>query len=507
LKTYLVNISRYNPTRDDQPTIKKYSVPRLEQGTVLEALQYIYEELDSTLLFSYGCRYQLCGKCTIKINGKPGLACDTILEDGMLLEPLDNFPVIRDLAVDRSGLLTPSKELKISRSLSGEVEVVHQSPKFFDFVNCTECLSCLSVCPVFAIKEEGYGPLFRVQLAEMFYDDRDSKDRYDALTTFYACTTCDRCSTVCPQQISLDEAMGEIRNTLFSENHTPETMIGVRNSIVSKGNVFASPQSERIDIYPRAVKEKIASGTLGKKSETLLFMGCVSSYLDMKIVPSFLKIIEAARVNYTTLGENEICCGYPLYLMGSPDFKSNAKALIKRMKATGAHQLVTPCAGCYKTFRKLYPQIGDLGMDIYLSVHYIEELVKQNKISFTQKFNKKITYHDPCDIGRTFGIYEEPRNIISRIPGITFVEMKYNRDQARCCGGGGNVQIYDPELAVKMASERVRDALAVGAEIIVSACPACKDNLRKGASAIPKEERGKIKVMDIAEVVAQAIKS
>jgi heterodisulfide reductase subunit D len=116
-----------------------------------------------------------------------------------------------------------------------------------------------------------------------------------------------------------------------------------------------------------------------------------------------------------------------------------------------------------------------------------------------------LTYHDPCDLGRAFRIFEEPRNILKSIPGLDFVEMTRNRLYARCCGGGGGVLANNPDLALNMASERVRDALEVGAEIIVSGCAACKDTLRKGARAIPKEERGKIKVMDITEIVTQAM--
>jgi glycolate oxidase len=136
-------------------------------------------------------------------------------------------------------------------------------------------------------------------------------------------------------------------------------------------------------------------------------------------------------------------------------------------------------------------------------VQYLEKLINEGKIKFKGEFGKKVTYHDPCDLGRHLKVFEEPRNILKAIPGLEYVEMDRNRLMARCCGGGGGVLASDPELSVEMATERVRDALAVGAEIIVSGCAACKDNLRKGARAIPKEERGKIKVMDITEIVAQ----
>ena len=147
----------------------------------------------------------------------------------------------------------------------------------------------------------------------------------------------------------------------------------------------------------------------------------------------------------------------------------------------------------------------DLGLEVYHSVHYLDKLIQEGRIKFNGDLGKKVTYHDPCDLGRACKIFEEPRNILKKIPGLEYVEMARNRLMARCCGGGGGVQANNPEMAVEMAAERVRDALAVGAEIIVSGCAACKDNLRKGARAIPKQERGKIKIMDITEIVAKAI--
>jgi glycolate oxidase len=262
---------------------------------------------------------------------------------------------------------------------------------------------------------------------------------------------------------------------------------------------------DRTEIYPRTPKATLLKEEPGLKAETLLFFGCVPSYLDMKIVPSLFTLAEAADLDFTTLGANEICCGLPIMLMGSEDFESHAKMMVSRIKATGARELVTPCAGCYKTFKEHYQDIGGLDLSVYHTVEYLERLINEGAIRLDRKIGKKVTYHDPCDLGRTFKIFEQPRNIIKKIPGIKFVEMSKNRDEARCCGGGGGVQAYNPDLSVSMATQRVRDALAVGAEIIVSGCAACKDNLKKGAQAIPKEERGKLKVMDITEIVAKVM--
>jgi glycolate oxidase len=370
---------------------------------------------------------------------------------------------------------------------------------------CIHCGFCRLGCPTFSVTHrESRNARGRNALAYYFMNG-SIEPSIDLAEAFYSCTTCQACTYFCPAQIKVDEIVEGVRKKLYQAGVVPEPILGVRDSILKTGNVFASAKEDRIEIYPAYLKEKVEKGEMKAEAETLLFMGCVPSYLDMKMVPSLIKPLDTAKVDYTTLASEEGCCGFPLFLMGADDFESHAMKLIERIKKTGARELVTPCAGCYKTFKKIYPMIGDLGLEVYHSVHYFEKLINEGKLTFTKEVGKKVTYHDPCDLGRTFKIFDEPRNILKKIPGLEYVEMDRNGLKARCCGSGGGVQANIPEMAVQMASERVRDALAVGAEIIVSGCAACKDNLRKGARAIPKEERGKIKVMDITEIVANAI--
>ena len=222
------------------------------------------------------------------------------------------------------------------------------------------------------------------------------------------------------------------------------------------------------------------------------------------LFPSLLKPLDAAGVDYTVLGEDEGCCGLPLYLMGAvDDFKAHSQKMIRKIKATEARELVTPCAGCYKAFKKLYAKYGDLNIEVYHSVHYLEKLIRGGRIKLREGFSKRITYHDPCDLGRSFSIFDEPRNIINSIPDVDFVEMERNRLLSRCCGGGGLIMANDHNLAKDVATVRVKDALDVGADLIITGCAACKDNLTKGARAIPREERGNIKAIDITELVAE----
>ncbi len=369
---------------------------------------------------------------------------------------------------------------------------------------CIHCGFCRLGCPTFSVTHrESKNARGRNALA--FYLMNGSIEPSTELAeAFYSCTTCQACTYFCPALIKVDEIVEGVRRKLYEAGFVPEPVLAVRENILKTGNVYASAQEARIDIYPPALKEKAKKGELKSKAETLLFMGCVPSYLDMKMVPSLIKPLDAAGVDYTTLSVQENCCGFPLYLMGSDKFRPQAEKLIERIRGTGAGELVTPCAGCYKTFKKIYPKVRDLGLDVYHSIHYLEKLIDEGKINLKGELGKKVTYHDPCDLGRAFKMFEEPRNILKKIPGLEYVEMARNGIKARCCGGGGGVMANNPDLALEMAAERVRDALAVGAEVIVSGCAACKDNLRKGAKAIPKQERGKIKIMDITEIVAEA---
>jgi glycolate oxidase len=370
---------------------------------------------------------------------------------------------------------------------------------------CIHCGFCRLGCPTFSVTHrESKNARGRNALA--YYMMNGSLEPSTELAeAFYSCTTCQACTYFCPALIRVDEIVEGVRKKLYKAGFVPEPVQGVRENILKAGNVYASAKEARIDIYPPALKEKVKKGELKAEAETVLFMGCVPSYLDMKMVPSLIKPMDAAGVDYTTLSTEESCCGFPLYLMGSDDFEPRAQSLMERLKATGARELVTPCAGCYKTFKKIYPEVGDLGLEVYHSIHYLEKLINDGKLKLKRDLGKKVTYHDPCDLGRAFKMFDEPRNILRKIPGLEYVEMARNGLKARCCGGGGGVLANNPEMAVDMAAERVRDALAVGAEIIVSGCAACKDNLKKGAKAVPKQERGKIKILDITETVAAAL--
>ena len=219
-----------------------------------------------------------------------------------------------------------------------------------------------------------------------------------------------------------------------------------------------------------------------------------------------MKVMDTAGADYTALGKDENCCGYISYLVGTKEFVDMAEKNKQAFAKVQPKQIVTTCAGCYKTFKELYPKHVSLnGVKILHALEYIDQLVEGGKVKFKDGAPMKVAYHDPCDLGRHMNIFEPPRNLLKKIPGVTLLEFKNNRLLAKCCGGGGGVKAFNNELSGEIAYARALEALDVGADTIVSACPACKSNLNLAAAKIRKEKKGRLKVLDLSELVAESL--
>jgi glycolate oxidase len=178
---------------------------------------------------------------------------------------------------------------------------------------------------------------------------------------------------------------------------------------------------------------------------------------------------------------------------------------VKRLSKFKPKRMITTCAGCYKTFKELYPKHSRFDIEVLHIVEYIERLISEGKLKFQKPYAMKIVYHDPCDLGRHMNIYEPPRKILQAIPGVQLLEFKENRSLAKCCGGGGGLKAYNNDLSGEIAYHRALEAVDLGAEVIVSACPSCKSSFQQAAAKIRKEKKGRLRVLDITEVVAESL--
>jgi len=370
-----------------------------------------------------------------------------------------------------------------------------------EIMACIMCGFCRGGCPTYGEASlESFNARGRVILAYHLLTGR-LKPSKEVAERFYRCTTCLNCNAVCPAGIKVPDVIQAERTRLVNAGYLPPIHQTLMESIEEKGNPFGEAIEKRTDIYPREYEPR-------EKAPTLLYFGCVASYQDINIIPSTLAIMNKAHVDYMSLGNKEYCCGYISFLVGDEkEFENCINKNVSLFKQMGLKEIVTTCAGCCRTFKDLYPKHRKLeNIQIYHIVEYLEKLISDRQITFKNGAKKvKVAYHDPCDIGRHMGIYEPPRNVIRAIPSVELVEFPQNRNLAKCCGGGGGLKAFDTEMSLEIAYKRIQEANSVGAEMVVSACPACKSNLQVAAARLRKEKKGRIKVMDITELVADAI--
>lgn len=238
------------------------------------------------------------------------------------------------------------------------------------------------------------------------------------------------------------------------------------------------------------------------KAKNMYFAGCTSAYRRTEIATDTVKILNKLGIPFGVLND-EWCCGSPLLRTGD---KAQAEEMARHNleELKGAETVIFSCAGCLRTFRMDYPKMGlEVPFNAVHITEFLNGLLDEGKLKLTKPVKMKVTYHDPCHMGRhmDFGLYDEPRNLLKAIPGIEFVEMFSNRENTWCCGAGGGFKITHPEEAVAIASERVKHAEDVGAEAIVSSCPFCKTNL---ADAV-KATGSKLQVYDITELIAKSM--
>jgi len=366
---------------------------------------------------------------------------------------------------------------------------------------CIACEFCVPSCPLYSgwLTDSATG-----RMQSLHYAIKSKMDLDDRLREIlYSCTTCGNCEFKCKsfsQAVKVTDIVKKARRMFVKEGKGPMPVHKLMiESLKAKGNPLGEPVQKRKGEYPSTFKKK-------DHAETLLFFGCVTSYQDFEIIPSTFEILEGAQIDFTALEVEEYCCGYIAHLVGAEeDFEKCKEMNMNAISKIGPKRLVTTCAGCFRTFKELYPEGAFNGIPVLHGIQYIENLIEDGKIQFKFLPARRVVYHDPCDLGRHLGIFDPPRNIIRQIPGVELIEFESNRYHADCCGGGGGYKSVNLEKSLEVASKRVAAAASAGADVIVSACPSCKRNLQLAADLGQQQRKWKIQVMDITELVAQAM--
>jgi Fe-S oxidoreductase len=416
-----------------------------------------------------------------------------------------------------------------------------------DMQRCTRCSYCkwipyrymrntdfIEGCPAVArYNWHAYAAGGKFNMAYSLLQGRiDIDDTF--LDVLYRCQMDGSCDVSCKVQQDIEplQLMQELRIKCVEEGKLPPPHLMVIHGLRKEDNMMQSLKSDRgkwaegLDVKDLTVEQ----------AEVVYHAGCRYSF-DKELWPvarAGLSLLQKAGVDVGIMGAEEACCGGRAYELGcSGEMEKYAQHQMETFRTAGVKTLVTPCADCYACFKVLYDKIGrELGIEVFHITQYLERLLKEGRLKLTKKVPLTVTYHDPCHLGRLSepwvhwqgkeikvegqmivhdppkkfrrgagGVYETPRNILKSIPGLKLVEMYRIKEYAWCCGAGGGVIDAYPEFAVWTGAERLREAGAVGAEAIVSACPWCKRNFLDAA----KETGNDIKVYDLIELVEKAI--
>ena len=293
----------------------------------------------------------------------------------------------------------------------------------------------------------------------------------------------------------------DLREDIVDRGLGPDFIGQMKDVVAREHNVFDFPNEERAE-WVEFMSDAPDHRYQKEKAEVLYYVGCVSSFSPgaQGITRSLAKVLELSGTDFTILGGEEWCCGFPLMAAGS---KKEARTLIEhnkeRLAALGARTVVFNCPSCYHMWKHEY---GLEGVELLHHTEYLARLITQGRLNLG-KIDDTITYHDPCDLGRNSGVYEAPREVLKSIPGLTVVEMLHNREEALCCGGGGDFEMLAPAMTQKIATRLVQEAIDADARRLVVACPQCKRIEMSGVEAL----KSNVRVTDLAELILESVRS
>lgn len=359
---------------------------------------------------------------------------------------------------------------------------------------CYQCGTCTATCPL------------GVQVRKLLRDIQLGATS-DAVgdSNVWGCATCKLCELKCPKGVNITDLLHSLRVLAFEARKAPPKLEQALWGIYENGNPYGGKKADRAKWA-----EGLNLGVVGKTKQTtkyVIYAGCASSYDPrlQNVARSVVEVLQKAGAEVSILGENESCCGDAVYQIGEEGFLEElVQKNIKTFNDGGVETLVTISPHCLNMFKNVYPHYGKMPN----VVHYTEilsQFLNHGDLKFDSGSDGKevvATYHDPCYLGRYYGIYEEPRKILESIPGVALTEMSENKENALCCGGGGG-QMWNENETVRPSHERVSQAVETNASVLATACPYCIQNFEDAA----KTKGLELKVMDVSEVLNRSLRT
>lgn len=353
---------------------------------------------------------------------------------------------------------------------------------------CFQCGTCTASCPYDAVDEDP------IQVRDLM---RRSQLAVDGVgEELYRCLTCKECVASCPRGVDIVDAIGGLREVAFEEDEAPGRLEGALWSVYEEDNPWERPASER-DAWLEEVPDDV-DVPVGGEAEVLYYVGCTPSYDPaLQAVPAaMVQLLSAADVDYTVLGDEEVCCGDVVRQTGEPDFFAQLSEMNAATFAeTGAEKIVTTSPHCAETFE----EGTDLDADVVHYTEFLAELVDEGRLAFGD-LDRTMTFHDPCYLARGMAAVEEPRRLLSAA-GVEIDELDESGTDTLCCGGGGGNMWREGDGGERFADVRARQADDTDATALVTACPYCVQTLEDGTKKVGADAP----VKELSTVLVEAL--
>jgi Fe-S oxidoreductase len=362
------------------------------------------------------------------------------------------------------------------------------------FKRCFQCGLCDVVCPWNRVTTFSMRKIVRE--ATFGLTEIESED-------LWRCTTCGRCPQQCPRDVRQIESGVALRRIATQYGVFPTAVKPVRTvsaSLLGEGNPLNEERKNRANWA-----EGLAVNAFTEGMEILYFPGCYLCYDPRlkKVARATAGILQRVGVDFGILGDKENCCGESIRKTGDEElFKRLARENIKMFIDHGVKKILVSSPHCYHTFKNEYPEFR-VNFEVVHISQYLFELIQGGRLALKKEFEKKITYHDPCYLGRHNSLYEQPREVLMKIAGLELKEMPDSRANSLCCGGGGGRIWMETAKGERFSDLRLEQALGVGADVLVTSCPYCIANFEDSRLTLDVVEQ--IEVKDITEIVQETI--
>lgn len=395
--------------------------------------------------------------------------------------------------------------------------------QLMDLDACTRCGRCQDHCPAF-LTEKPLSPKKFIQdlknhmhtrapqVLQSRADGKPGESQVELMDggviekdSLWTCTTCRSCMDHCPVYVEhIDKIIDMRRYQVLMASQFPGELVAAFKGLERNSNPWGLGHDTRAD-WIQELDIPIMAEYQGKDLDLLFFVGCIRSYDDRnkKVSIAMAKIMKHLGIKFAILGMEEGCCGDPARRVGNEYlYQILAQTNIETFRRHGVKKIITTCPHCFNTLKNEYPQLG-FHAEVTHHTTFLEDQIRKGALTLNLPLNKKLTYHDPCYLGRYSGIYESPRDVLRSIPSLQLQEMQRTKKDSLCCGAGGGWMWMDEKIGKRINILRLEDALKTNPEWIATACPFCVSMFDDAIKNTNRENE--LRIWDIVELVALSL--